>query len=81
MLSIVTTLSYAFLPVLCKCLHAMLVKSKACTDGGEPLLLSPLLRTTTHISLCSQRLFGLQKRSESISDVNGCCFFLHGGVQ
>ena len=40
--NIVTTMSYAFLPVMNKSMHAMLVKT--CTGGGDPLL----LKCTTH---------------------------------
>jgi len=39
-----TTISYVFLPVMSKSLHAVLVK--ICTSGDDPL--SPLLKRTTH---------------------------------
>jgi len=44
--SIATTTSYAFLPAVNKSLHAVLIK--VCTSGGDPLMLSPLLKCTTH---------------------------------
>jgi len=44
--SIVTTISYAFSPVMNKDLHAMLIK--ICTTGGDPLSLSSLMKQIMH---------------------------------
>ena len=44
--SIFTTIPYVFRPAMNKSLHAML--AKICTSRGDPLLLSPLLKCTTH---------------------------------
>lgn len=41
-----TTTSSAFSPVMNKSLHAILIT--ICTGGGDPLLLSPLLKHITH---------------------------------
>ena len=43
---IVTAISYAFSPTMNKSLHAVLIK--ICTNRGDPLLLSPLMKHTTH---------------------------------
>jgi len=66
-----TTISYVFLPVMSKSLHALLVK--ICTSGDDPL--SPLLECTTHPSLSSHPLFGLQKRSASTDECQWVPFF------
>ena len=44
--NIVTTVSWAFLPLTNKCLRAVLPKMS--TTRGDPLSLSPLLKHTTH---------------------------------
>jgi len=46
-----------------------------CTSGGDPLILSPLLKCSTHTS---HPLFGVQQVSVN---VNGCQFFPYGGIQ
>ena len=45
--NVVTMASYAFSPVMNKSLHAVLIKI---CSRGDPLLLSPLLKYTTHCS-------------------------------
>ena len=60
--NIVTTISYEFLQAKNKSLHAMLVL-KMCPSGGDPILLLPLLKRTTHC----HPLFGLHKWSHVFS--------------
>lgn len=43
--------------------------------------LSPLLKHTTHSSLCSHPLFGLHNRSASIDEYQWVQCFPHGGIQ
>jgi len=56
-----STISYAFSPVMNKSLHAVLMKTY--TSGHDPWFLLPLLKHTTHPSLCLHPLFGLHKWS------------------
>ena len=75
----VTTSSHAFLLAVNNSLHAVLVK--ICTSRGDPLSLLPLLKCTTHPSLCSHPLFGLHKCSASVDEHQWVPFFPHGGIQ
>ena len=60
-----------------KNLHAVLLTVS--TIWGDPL--SPLLKCTTYLSLCSQPLFGLSQCSASINKCQWVPFSPHGGVQ
>ena len=51
----VTIISYAFSSAMNRSLHAMFVT--ICTRGGDPLSLSPLLKCTTHCTVCSYPLW------------------------
>ena len=63
----------AFVPVMNKSLHA--------TKRGDPLLLLPLLKHSTHPALRSHPLLHLHQRSASINDCQWVpFFFLHGGI-
>ena len=66
--NIVTTLTNAFLTMMNKSLHAMLLK--ICTSGGDPL--SPLLKHTT---TTSHPLTGLHKHSVSADEHQWVLFF------
>jgi len=53
---------------------------KICASRGAPLSLSPLLKHTTHASLCLHPLVSINIQQAWIN-VNRCDFFLHGGIQ
>jgi len=74
-----TTITYAFSPVMNNSLHALLIE--IFHRGGDTLLLSSLLKCTSHPWLCSHPLFGLQKCSASISECQWITFFPHEGIQ
>lgn len=61
-----STISHALSPVMNNSLHAMFVTT--CASRGDPLSLSPLLKCTTHSSLCSHPPFGLHKHSPTINE-------------
>ena len=66
--NIVTTISYAFLPLMNKILHAAF--TKICIKGGDPLSLSPLLKCTAHcltVLTSTPKMFGLHKHSASVN--------------
>ena len=58
-----------------KSLHAALLT--ICTSGGDPLSLSPPLKSTITDSLCSHPPFGLYKHSESDNEWQWVPFFFH----
>ena len=62
-----------------KSLHAILIT--ICTSRGDPLLLLPLLKCTTHRLTVWHPLFGLQKHSGSANECQWLPLFLHGGIQ
>jgi len=72
----ITTISCVFLPAVKKRLHSTVII--ICTSGGDPLLLSPLLKNTTH---CLTVLTFTVWSPQMSKNVNGCNSFLHGGIQ
>ena len=77
--SIVSTISYACSPVMNKSPHTVLIL--ICTSRGTPLSLLQLLKCTTHPSLCSHPLFGLQKHSASCSEWQWVTWIPREGIQ
>ena len=73
--STVTTIRHVLLPVMNKSPHAALVK--ACTTEGDPLLLLPLLKHTTH---CLTVLH-LHHRSATINECQWAPLLLHEAIQ
>ena len=69
----VTIMNCAFLPVVNKSLHAVFIT--ICTTGSDPLLLSPLLKHTSHGLLWSHPQVGLHRHSQVLLNVNECHFF------
>jgi len=67
----VTTVSCAFLPVMNRSLHAMLIK--ICTSKGDPLSL--LLKCTTHPSLCYIHCLVSTNVQQALMNINGHHFF------
>jgi len=65
----VTTINGAFLPVMNKSLHFMLMKT--CTSKGAPPSLSPLLKCRTHHLTFLTSTINIQQESISVS---GCSF-------
>ena len=68
--NIVTTISFAFSPVINNSLHATL--TKICTSGGDTLLHNVSRPTTS--------LFGLRECKHQWMSM-GAFFFPHGGIQ
>ena len=78
--NIVITIRYAFLPAINHSLHAMLIQ--ICSTGGDPLLLTPLLKCITHIIvLTSTVLVSRNVQEVAMNGCYGCYFFPHGGSQ
>jgi len=65
-----TTISYAFLPAISKSLHTELVN--VCISGSDPVLLSPLLKRTTHHFTVLTSIPSFQQVLMNISECN--CF-------
>ena len=66
----VTTISYAFSPMMKKSLHA--TRIKRCISGSDPLFHSVSQSPT---SLCSHPLFGFHKHSASVDECQQVQFF------
>ena len=49
--------------------------TKICTSGSDPLSVSPLMKHTSHLSLCSHPLFGLLKCSADVDECHWVLFF------
>ena len=74
--NIVTTLTNAFLTMMNKSLHAMLLK--ICTSRGDPLShCHHCWNAPSNTSLCSHPLFGLHKHSSSIKECQWMPFFFN----
>ena len=71
--NIVTTISYAFSPVMKRSLHSALLK--ICTRGGDPLSLLPLPH---HAHIHCLLTINIQ---QALINGSGCHFLLHGGIQ
>ena len=73
-------ISYTLLPAMNKNLHTTLVTM--CTSAGDPLSLLLLLKHTTYCLTVSM-LHHLDSINiqQVLMNVNGCHFFLHGGIQ
>jgi len=65
-----------FLPAMSKSLHATLIK--ASTRRGDLLFLSPLLKPKTY---CFTVLTSTVWSPQTLSNIDGCDFFPHEGIQ
>ena len=68
-----TTISYAFLPVMNRNLHATLIK--ICTCGDDPLSLLLLKCTTHHLTVLTSTGWSPEAFSKHSLNVSGCHFF------
>ena len=75
--SAVTSISYAFLPVMNRNLNAVFIK--ICITRVD--LLSPLLKHATYHLTMQRPLFDLHNHSASVNEYQWVPFSLHGGTQ